>query len=150
MTRPIYLAAFKNYGYPAHWAIFVPNTQAGNVGKLIHVIGSSTNGFFLEFKRNYDFSTTRSEYQMIHLADVEERFVARPVANAPKETDTTPRDRLEMAAKIVDPPPRSLIRFDPPKENCQGWIQRYLQQLVNDGLLNDSALLVIQNAPKTL
>jgi hypothetical protein len=113
MPRTIYLAVFSNGRRPAHWAIFVPNTEAGNVGKLIHVTGSPAAGFFLGFKREYDFGETHQQYRLIPLAAVEECFVATPKADAPKTIDDTPCDRLEMVAKIVDPPPSCSNPFDP-------------------------------------
>lgn len=60
MSRTIHLAIFSNGARPAHYAVFIPSGDAGKVGKLIHVTGTTATGFFLEFKRNYDFGLSGS------------------------------------------------------------------------------------------
>jgi hypothetical protein len=59
MVRTIYLVIFSNGARPAHYAVFVPSGDAGKVGKLIYVIGTTATGFFRELKRNYDFNATQ-------------------------------------------------------------------------------------------
>ncbi|KAL4811873.1 hypothetical protein BDW67DRAFT_171139 [Aspergillus spinulosporus] len=68
MSRTIYLAIFSNGARPAPYAVFIPSGNAGKVGKLIHVTGTTATGFFLEFKRNYEFSLTQRKHQLIPLA----------------------------------------------------------------------------------
>lgn len=113
MPRTIHLAIFSNGARPAHYAVFVPSGDAGKVGKLIHVTGTTATGFFREFKRNYDFSVTQRKHHIIPLAQVDERFITDTVGNGQPGVDTTARDRLESAATVILPPGRSLNPFDP-------------------------------------
>jgi hypothetical protein len=113
MPRTIHLAIFSNGPRPAHFAIFVPTGDAGKVGKLIHVTGTTATGFFLEFKRNYDFSVTQRKHQIIPLAQVNGQYIADTVDNGQPSADTIARDRLESIATVVPPPGRSPNPFDP-------------------------------------
>lgn len=71
----IYLAIYSNGARPAHWAIFIPTLAHEQSGKAIHVTGNTATGFFLEFKRNYDFRIEDRKYQTLHLADVPSHLV---------------------------------------------------------------------------
>lgn len=113
MPRTIHLAVFSNGARPAHYAIFIPTRDTGKIGKLIHVTGTTATGFFLEFKRNYDFSVTQRKHQIIPLAQVNEQHIADTVGNGQASADTTARDRLESVATTVQPPGRSPNPFDP-------------------------------------
>ncbi|KAJ5475755.1 hypothetical protein N7499_002958 [Penicillium canescens] len=150
MVRTIHLAIFSNGARPAHYAVFVPSGDAGKVGKLIHVTGTTATGFFREFKRNYDFNATQRKHHIIPLAQVDGRFITDTVGNGQPGVDTTARDRLESAATVVLPPGRSPNPFDPSAPNCQDWLQSYVQKLVEEGLIAGSAISVVQNAPKLL
>ncbi|KAK2765225.1 hypothetical protein FQN54_008924 [Arachnomyces sp. PD_36] len=148
MPRTAYLAVFTNGKKPAHWALHFPTTNAQHMGKLIHVTGNPASGFFLEFKRSYDFDATERKYQLLSLAEVDE--------NAVKDTpslsgaDTTARDRWETTALDVPPPGRSPNPFDPSARNCQHWMEDYVQELISGGLLPGSAMSVLQSAPRIL
>src|SRR6266568_8866919 len=107
MPRTIYLAVFSNGARPAHWAIFIPTSNTEHKGKLIHVTGSTATGFYLEFKRNYDFATTARQYQIVPLAQVNDQYIVDTVGSGAATADTTAHDRLESAALDVQPPGRS-------------------------------------------
>lgn len=113
MPRTIYLAVFSNGARPAHWAIFIPTSNMEHKGKLIHVTGSTATGFYLEFKRNYNFATTARQHQIVPLAQVNDQYIADTVGSGAATADTTARDRLESAATVVQPPSRSPNPFDP-------------------------------------
>lgn len=91
----------------------IPSGDAGKVGKLIHVTGTTATGFFREFKRNYDFNATQRRHHIIPLAQVDGRFITDAVGNGQPGVDTTARDRLESVATVVQPPRRSPNPFDP-------------------------------------
>lgn len=114
MSRTIYLAIFSNGPKPAHQAIFIPTGDAdtGKRGKVIHVTGNPATGFFLEFKRNYDFEFEDRKYQVITLAQINARYIRDTVGNGQQSTDTIARDRLESVATIVSPPGPSANPFD--------------------------------------
>lgn len=112
MSRPIKLAVFSNGAKPAHWGLFVPDTDNPLIGKIIHVTGNPAIGFFLEFKRGYNFTITRRKFEIIDLAVVK----SSAVSNAPNpgggSADTIARDQLESFATTVQPPGRSPNPFD--------------------------------------
>ncbi|KAB8250292.1 hypothetical protein BDV35DRAFT_389338 [Aspergillus flavus] len=127
MPRPIYLALFSNGPRPAHWSIFVPTLNStGQQGKIIHVTGTTATGFFLEFKRNYDFATEDRKYQIMPLVDVEEQSVAT----------------------VVKPPGPSRELFGKDARNCQHWMMEYVQKLVDEGFLAECAVEVLADAPR--
>jgi hypothetical protein len=119
MTRSIYLAAFTNGAKPAHWSIWFPTNGQGTKGKLIHVTGNPATGFFLQFKRNYDFAETNRAYQIIELGQIDDKLVADMADSLPATVDTTARDRLEFTATVVKPPGRTANPLDPAALNCQ-------------------------------
>ncbi|OAX82367.1 hypothetical protein ACJ72_03284 [Emergomyces africanus] len=150
MGPMIYLAIFSNGPRSAHWAIFVPeagNPQNPQKGKLIHVTGNPVTGFFLQFKRNYDFTQTRTAHEIIPLTEIDERLVSNPQStNAPPTNDTTARDQLESVATVVNPPGRSPNPFDTAAPNCQTWIRWYVGELVRRDLVLEAANEVLDNA----
>lgn len=63
--------------------------------------------------RQYNIITDiLSEYNLVLLAEVDERYVADSVGTE-KSIDTIARDRLEFVATVVKPPGRSAKHFDP-------------------------------------
>ncbi|KAE8329993.1 hypothetical protein BDV39DRAFT_202577 [Aspergillus sergii] len=149
MPRRIYLALFSNGPRPTHWSIFIPTlSSTGQRGKIIHVTGTTATGFFLEFKRNYDFATEDRKYHIIPLADVEERFVADTVGDGKLSCDTTARDRLESVATVVKPPGPSREPFGKDARNCQHWMMEYVQRLVDEGFVAECAVEVLADAPR--
>jgi hypothetical protein len=150
MARSIYLAIFTNKAKPAHWAIFVPTGGQGLKGKLIHVTGNPATGFFLEFKRNYDFLLTKRAHQIIELGQIHDQLIADAADTLPLTVDTTARDRLESTATVVTPPGRSQNPFDPAAPNCQNWIFDFIEKLIADGFIDASARAVVDKAPKRL
>ena len=84
MARSIYLAVFSNGARPAHYSVFVPTSNV-----------------------------EEREYQLIPLAQVDEKYVAaRPISDGQLTTDTIACDRLESAATVVSPPGPSTSPFD--------------------------------------
>ncbi|PYI09123.1 hypothetical protein BO78DRAFT_395008 [Aspergillus sclerotiicarbonarius CBS 121057] len=150
MPRTISLGVFDNGAKPAHSAIFIPTDGQGLKGKIIHVTGNPATGFFLEFKRNYDFLAELRTYEIIPLAQVNDRYVRDTVGSGQESIDTIARDRLESVATVVPAPGRSVNPFDPSAPNCQNWIQDYIQKLISEGLIAGDASLVLQAAPRVL
>lgn len=113
MTRTIYLALLNNGPKPAHYAIWIPKPNNHTLGKLLQVDGNPATGFHLQFARNYNIVTdTLSEYNLIPLAEVKDKYVADPVGTE-RSIDTIARDRLESVTTVVKPPRRSAKPFDP-------------------------------------
>ncbi|KAF2815587.1 uncharacterized protein BDZ99DRAFT_484552 [Mytilinidion resinicola] len=142
MARTIYLAVFTNGQRAAHWAIWIPTTGQEVVGKMLHVSGSPATGFFLEFKRNYDFRSTNRRYQVLPLAQVHDQYVVDTPGDT-LITETTARDRVESTATVVPPPGRAANPFDP-------MIVAFVERLIADGYVTVDARVVLQNAPRVL
>jgi hypothetical protein len=115
--RSVYLAKYR--GSPnqrAHFAIFIPNaTDDGRdlsrefrsiscKGTIIHVVGEPVmNGYTLEFKRNYECSSSRDLQEMVLLGYVDPTNLYNPpYTKLVKEN--TPRETLEREAAVVPPP----------------------------------------------
>jgi len=112
MPRTIYISITKNPGgKPAHWALFIPTTNTPLSGKILHATGNTSTGFFLEFKRNFDFNTELRTYKLLPLAEVEDRLVRDTPGH--EEEDTTARDRLESLATTVECPKGDVNPFNP-------------------------------------
>ncbi|KAJ5477843.1 hypothetical protein N7530_003352 [Penicillium desertorum] len=146
MPRTIYLAVLSRGTQPAHYAVYIPTGDTGDVGKLIHVTGNPAQGFFLEFRRNYDFEAPPTKLP-----------TDSPSASGRSDTvgnkeigDTIARDRFESVATTVQPPGRSPNPFDPSAPNCQNWLLDYIEKLVAEGYVPNSAISVVRNAPKVL
>lgn len=115
MTRHIYLAIYSNGPRPAHQALFIPTKNTGTKGKIIHVTGNTATGFFLQFKRNYDFAIEDRKYQLTLLAEVDDATQrdTDTVGNGEPVEDTIARDLVESVATTVLPPGRSPNPFGP-------------------------------------
>ncbi|KAF9884288.1 hypothetical protein FE257_001918 [Aspergillus nanangensis] len=150
MTRTIYLAIFSNGLRPAHYAVFIPSGDAGTEGKIIHVTGTAATGFFLEFKRNYDFTSEQRKYQLLPLAQVNAQYLKDTTGIGQQSSDTTACDRLESSATTVPPPGRSANPFHPSAPNCQNWMRDYIHRLVTEGLIPSTADSVVRGAPRLL
>lgn len=152
----------------AHYAIFIPTGDAGEVGKLLHVTGNPATGYLLEFRRKYDFRGTYRKHHVEPLGQVFGRFITDTPGNGQASSDRTAQDDLESIALTVYPPGPRADPFDPLVCNSpidisiisnllfwqaprsQDWIRDYVTRLVRDGIIAQSAISVVQNAPEIL
>ena len=117
--RCVYLAKYRtSASQRAHFAIFIPNaTDDGRdltqgfrstscTGTIIHVVGEPLmSGYALEFKRNYECSTSHDLQEMVFLGNVDSTNVYDPSSTKPVR-ETHPRATLEREATTISPPPR--------------------------------------------
>lgn len=118
-TRSIYLAKSRHtLSQRAHFAVCIPKPSENGRDlaqnfKLspsqvtaIHVTGEPLmGGYALEFKRNYDCSTSNDLQEMIFLGSVDQASVYdSPEGEFFRESQ--PRGTLEREAARVPPPPR--------------------------------------------
>lgn len=117
-TATIYLLITSNYSEPAHYAIFVPTTDNPNYGRLIHIMGSTEEGFYRQFRHNYNFDRDRGYSRKILLGQVDEMYVhserSRPQEQPFVDSTNIPCDELEEIALTVPVPgPNPNWRTDP-------------------------------------
>ncbi|KAF2123947.1 hypothetical protein P153DRAFT_327702 [Dothidotthia symphoricarpi CBS 119687] len=155
MPRAIYLVVFKSPLFPAHWGLWIPSAADPNIGKRIHASGDAATGFQIFFERNYDLVATRRRYQVLPLAQVLDQHVVDVEGDGSQWSDTTAHDYIEQVALSVPAPARSLISASSqgPKQrvaiqNCQTWLREFVAALVQKGLMDQSALQILDGAPK--
>ncbi|EME80734.1 uncharacterized protein MYCFIDRAFT_87506 [Pseudocercospora fijiensis CIRAD86] len=156
--RSVYLIKYRtSVNQRAHLALFLPNApndrpqlaqtfrEAPCTGTVIHVIGEPLfAGYALQFKRNYECSTSLTLKEMIFLGSIDSSYVFNPTDTATFLLESTPRATIEREATRVDPPPkgqnpRALVDGIHRKD-CQDWILEFLARLLSKGLIDQSAL----------
>ncbi|KAE9364649.1 hypothetical protein N431DRAFT_474234 [Stipitochalara longipes BDJ] len=152
MTRPLYLLVFptrasKINGTRSHWAIFIPYTSGAPVGRLIQVLGTPFTGYGLEFKRNYNISTITEKFDKVLLGEVDQKWVQvgdDETRDGKASTDVNPRDEIEKAAKRVEVPGVSKEPLNPlVGRRCQEWTRELVEMLIGKGILDQSAIEVL-------
>ena len=93
--------------FAAHWALWIPSYENGtakDVGRMIYVEGNASDGFTLEFRRNYDLSLTSRKKSVQFLCSVDAGSVVEVPGGYTK--DTTPADVIDQwALSVVAPGP---------------------------------------------
>ncbi|KAM5361433.1 hypothetical protein ACJZ2D_013123 [Fusarium nematophilum] len=158
MARTLYLVMYNSRLFPAHWALWVPSREIPDVGKRIHAEGDVATGFTVTFERNYDIGSTGRQHQILPLAEVDESHLADvPGARSTESKlmgNIKAHDTVEEVALRVPAPgpslrsassaPRSRVEI----RNCQTWIYDLVDQLVREGIVDESALKRVKEAPK--
>ncbi|KAK4206312.1 hypothetical protein QBC37DRAFT_435126 [Rhypophila decipiens] len=118
---------------PAHWAFFVTDEENGQSGRVYHAVGSPFTGYQVEVKPSYSLANTRRRYSIIFLGQIADSW----------------RDQLSGYANNVAAPGISPSPLDPfAGQNCQNWLEAFIQKLVSEGILDSSALDTLSEAPK--
>ncbi|KAF3932670.1 hypothetical protein ABW19_dt0202151 [Dactylella cylindrospora] len=148
-------------GTPAHWSLYTPSSTSPQIGKLIHVVGSPLHGYTLEFKASYEpekdvirrvsFPLGRMGDEYVY--DVEfyedDEGVRRRIVEGPRSYT----DDVERVALGVEAPGR-LKGWNPlvvPRAgdmDCQWWLRRYLEALVEEGIVAGEDLEKLEEVPK--
>jgi len=133
MTRELFLVVYhEKQKVPAHWSLFVPHKDGDVQGKIIHAVGSPFQGYQLEIKE-YDISKTKKRHEKISIGSIHDDWLPH----------------LDSKAQGVTTPGVSKKPLDPfAGENCQNWLQSYVDVLVNDGVIDQGARDVLKDAPK--
>jgi hypothetical protein len=75
MTRELFLVVYhEKKEVPAHWSMFIPHTNGGVTGKVIHAVGSPFTGYQLEIKE-YDISKTKKSHEKISIGSIDEGWL---------------------------------------------------------------------------
>ncbi|KAF2820363.1 hypothetical protein CC86DRAFT_120101 [Ophiobolus disseminans] len=130
----VFLVVYPGSGnVPAHWAMLVPIQSGAEHGTKIHAIGAPFIGYTVEIKSSYDLSKTRRRNVKISLGYVDE----------------TKLGSLEEVAQSVQAPGVSKTPLDPfGGERCQSWMHKYIKELVFNGLIDQDAVRVLDDAPR--
>ncbi|KAJ7497654.1 hypothetical protein FB451DRAFT_1121347 [Mycena latifolia] len=153
----------------AHWFLFIPCAPSSGLsylGKIIQVTGNPHTGFGLQTKRNYDTRADAPEdTRFLYLGALPGECVVDGYVPSPArgpEIHTTDEvvagDVVEELARALGlprraegaplPPPGDPVweRPHPSFERCQEWTTRLVEDLVKQGLLPESATLVMGSA----
>ncbi|KAI0061873.1 hypothetical protein BV25DRAFT_711262 [Artomyces pyxidatus] len=154
-SREVYILAYNaGAGFAMHWALFIPHLSGSRPGgKLIEANGNPFAGFELGIDRHYDPAEERRSHARFLLARVQGHTVADADESAPT---SVPVDEFERIALATPAPSRSLRSAGqgaakPTRitvENCQSWLFRYVQALVDTKVMGQDALERLAAVPK--
>ncbi|KAK4152097.1 hypothetical protein C8A00DRAFT_35224 [Chaetomidium leptoderma] len=134
MVMYAYLLMYPKPRVPAHWAVFVTPVEDGTVGQVYHAVGSPFTGYQVEVKPSYDLSETKRAHLLVFLGYIDESW----------------QDQLAESAQSIKAPgvsPKPLVPFA--GQNCQNWLEEFLQHLISVGAIDSSALAQLSTAPRT-
>ncbi|KAG9097842.1 hypothetical protein FRC06_007124 [Ceratobasidium sp. 370] len=153
--RSVYLLVFRSPVFPAHWALWVPRLDDPHVGKIISAVGDPLTGFVHEIQRSFSLGSPNSMLPILLCNTVERNHVVDGELDQESTVDTGATDSLEDVAFTVTPPSKSLNSVADPGvgqrvaiKNCQTWMREYVSKLVERGILDASAVGILDQAPK--
>ncbi|KPM34172.1 hypothetical protein AK830_g12394 [Neonectria ditissima] len=128
----VYVGSGARKPVPAHWGIFVKEEKASR-GTVFHAVGSPFTGYSTEIKLNYSLEKTSRKHESILLASIDESQVRC----------------LERVSKSLPAPGISPTPLDPfAGANCQDWAHDFIQALIDQGIIESSAMDILEAAPK--
>ncbi|KAF2134433.1 hypothetical protein P153DRAFT_362202 [Dothidotthia symphoricarpi CBS 119687] len=102
-TFTLYLLVYLGQaGQRSHFAIWLADDEGGDVGTVIHVVGSPMSGFALQFKRRYAPKQTARAHVLVPIGLINAQHVHTFEGN--RGVDTTPTSDLEHVAAEIQPP----------------------------------------------
>ncbi|KAF8606902.1 hypothetical protein BDV93DRAFT_520521 [Ceratobasidium sp. AG-I] len=158
--RSIYIIVFHSPIFPAHWAIWIPRANDPQTGKLLNAVGDPATGFVHEFQRN--FCPERVSSGNISIILLSSRVEASHIVDGDEAEDSTidavALDDIERVALTIPPPVKSLNSVGqggsvrPGRrvaiKNCQTWLRELVVALVEEKILETSAIDTLDGAPK--
>ncbi|KAJ3544705.1 hypothetical protein NM208_g2912 [Fusarium decemcellulare] len=160
MARSIYLLVYNSRLFPAHWVLWIPSKNNAKIGKVIEAAGDVATGFDITFARNFNIGELTRTHQLVELAQVDDAHIVDTsgdgsnYAERESEGNLVAQDKIEEAALRVPAPVKSLrsassvSRSQVELRNCQTWVYEVMEQLVKDGIVDESVLEVVRKAPK--
>lgn len=156
MSFSVYILVYTSRLFPAHWALWIPSRRDPAIGKRVHATGDARVGFEVEFDRNYNIEQTSRQHQLVHLAQVQDTFISdASCISGPLSSERQPCDKIEEVALSLPPPGPSLVasssdkpRRRVPIKNCQTWLKDLVEMLVEEGVMENEARAIIEQAPK--
>ncbi|KAJ4327430.1 hypothetical protein N0V84_002203 [Fusarium piperis] len=115
------LVSHEHVPIPGHWAIFVA-PEVTKEGTLFYTVGDHARGFTVDVKKNV-CPTPQERVTAINLGFVDE-------------------SKLGRMEEIANSTPK-------PVSSCQIWAQWFAQKLVEEGILQHSAMAKFRTAPRT-
>ena len=110
----------------AHFGIWVADSEGGDIGTKIHVVGNPMIGFVLQFKRKYDPKETAGAPEIIPIGNIDASHVH--IFEGERSEDTVPPGDLEIVASQI-PPPRASENFLAPVNDVSVGAGSSLNQL---------------------
>ncbi|KAG8728374.1 hypothetical protein FRC12_021795 [Ceratobasidium sp. 428] len=153
--RSIHLLVFRSPVFPAHWALWVPRADNPHVGKIISAVGDPSTNFAHEFQRNFSPSAPSSMLPILLSDTVDPKHIVDGDLDSESTIDAYATDDLENVALTVPPPGKSLnsvadsgVKLRVAIKNCQTWMREYVVKLTKSGVLDASAVGIVDDAPK--
>ncbi|RDB23607.1 hypothetical protein Hypma_009134 [Hypsizygus marmoreus] len=165
-TRRVYLITSAVKNSRDHWGLYFPSTFSQSKGKVIHVVGAPMMGFKHQIKHYWDMSKSRGRYSTHLLGETDasnivDGEIADPNNITQHETDTlNAADKFENRASRLPAPgvasahlwpkgtPTQITagwaRDIPDVRRCQEWTTDFIVDLVTQGLLPETALVVLE------
>ncbi|KAF8953776.1 hypothetical protein BDZ97DRAFT_1678839 [Flammula alnicola] len=162
-TREVYLITFKVPRARDHWGLFFPSTISPNLGKILQVNGAPQLGYKHEVEHYWDKSLSRTPFTLHLLGETDAANIVDAPVTDPHNIPMLVVDDLNRADSFENranrhPPPRiasgmiptgtvsqvilALWRDIPGMRRCQEWTSDFIDDLVEQGLLPESALEV--------
>ncbi|KAI8669991.1 PNPLA domain-containing protein [Fusarium sp. Ph1] len=160
MARTIYLIVYNSRLFPAHWVIWIPSQSDPDIDKIINAAGDVLTGFDITFERNYNITAESRPHQVISLGQVEDGDVIDVPGDgshrveSESQGDPVAWDPIEEAGLSTPAPVKSLRPVSTSSHsrvelrNCQTWVREVVEKLVQGGIMHESALESVRNAPK--
>ncbi|EER26441.1 hypothetical protein D8B26_003180 [Coccidioides posadasii str. Silveira] len=144
----VYLATCRNApSQRKHFGIFVPFADDPQICTIIHVVGAPMVGYELQFKRNYNLSSSQLSYQLVPIGQVS----AANIVESPSglmTIDSNAKGIMETVATQVPPPPISQNFLAPVdgvfNKRCQEWTVEYVDRLISRNIIDAGARNVVQ------
>ncbi|KAI1648775.1 hypothetical protein F4815DRAFT_90977 [Daldinia loculata] len=170
--RPVFLLCYPSATFKSHWALFAPQVhdKKCRAGRKIHVTGNVQQGFKHEIIRNYDLTQTRTKpLTPLEIGLVSTQHLVEIAEDLRFAEDTAARDAFEQLVLSIPAPSQSLNRVSddpatrsgPPRRvtlsDCQWWIMRVVEKLVEQGYIlpparglnkGKSPLEILASAPR--
>lgn len=115
MPRSVHILTSKSRLFPAPWALWIPSQENTQVGKIIQAIGDTTEGFEVEFVRNYNLITQHRPREIVFLASIDEKYIVDTPGDGSKIEDRNAVDDIERRALSIPTPGKSLASVFLPK-----------------------------------
>ncbi|KIM36321.1 hypothetical protein M413DRAFT_291446 [Hebeloma cylindrosporum] len=157
--REVYIISFKVKKGCDHWGVYFPSESTPTKGKIINISGSPYTGYQHEVKHYWDSKLDQSEIRLYLLGETDASNVVDAEGDGKMKVvfEFNKADRFEDVANGHPPPvvdsaliPTGTVSevtlalwYDiPGMKRCQEWASEFIDDVVKQGLLPESAVEV--------